>query len=216
MNTKNLSAEFIGTFTLVFIGVSSIVHSDSLLTIAIAHGLAVSIAVTCIGHISGGHINPAVTLGFVACGRMKIQEGVAYIVSQLLGGTVGAYTAKCLGPADVVAGLTSFGEGVTTTQAFGVEAVLTFLLVWTVFATAVDKKGAFSIVAGFAIGLTVAMDILAGGPLTGASMNPARTFGPALAHGDWANHWLYWVAPVVGSVIAAVAYTRLYLSEDGA
>ena len=103
--------------------------------------------------------------------------------------------------------------GIGVGPGIAIEVVLTFLLVFTVFATAVDPKGAFPIIAGFGIGLVVVFDILAGGPLTGASMNPARSFGPALVSGSWANHWVYWLGPLVGGALAALVYDHLLLKS---
>ena len=105
-------------------------------------------------------------------------------------------------------------EGVSPLQGVLFELIATFFLVFVVFATAIDDNGAFKMVAGFAIGLVVAFDILAGGPLTGASMNPARTFGPALVGNVWAAHWVYWVGPLAGGGLAALLYSRLYLRKE--
>jgi MIP family channel proteins len=215
MNYKAYLAEFIGTFTLIFIGVGSILMGGDLLTVAVAHGLAVSIAVSNIGHISGGHINPAVTIGFLVTGKISIQDGVGYIVSQLAGGFVaGLFCVGLLPGAVGSAGIPNLSEGIGTWQAIGIEFILTFFLVFAVFATAVDSRGAFNKLAGFVIGLTVCMDILVGGPLTGAAMNPARVFGPALSNGFWENHWVYWVGPVAGGIAAAVLYTMVWLPDD--
>jgi glycerol uptake facilitator-like aquaporin len=138
--------------------------------------------ISCIGHISGGHVNPAVTVGFLVTGRMSVREGVGYIVYQLLGATLAALLLLFLVPGATEANLggQALAEGVGFGTGVGIEIILTFLLVFTIFATVVDERGAFRIIAGFGIGLVMAFDILAGGPLTGASLNPALSFGPAL------------------------------------
>ena len=207
-------AEFVGAFTLVFVGVASIVFSGGqLVGIALAHGLAIAVMVSAVGHISGGHFNPAVTFGFLITRRMAPALAGVYLVAQLLGAVVAMLALKAIFPAEpsldpgvpTVADQISVGAGVLT------EAILTFFLVWVVFATAADPRGTFKSVAGLAIGLTITMDILAGGPLTGAAMNPARAFGPELVQGEWADFWVYWVGPLAGGGAAALAYELLYL-----
>jgi aquaporin Z len=207
-------AEFVGTFTLVFIGVGSILFSGGqLVGIALAHGLAIAVMVSAVGHISGGHFNPAVTFGFLITRRMAPALGAVYVVVQLLGAVVAMLALKVIFPDEpsldpgvpTVADQISAGGGVLT------EAILTFFLVWVVFATAADPRGTFKSVAGLAIGLTITMDILGGGPLTGAAMNPARAFGPELVQGEWSDFWVYWVGPLAGGGVAALAYELLYL-----
>lgn len=207
-------AEFVGTFALVFIGVGSVVFSGGqLLGIALAHGLAIAVMASAVGHISGAHFNPAVTFGFLVTGRMKPVLGAVYVVTQLFAAIVAMLALKVIFPAEAsldpgvprVAEEISVGAGVLT------EAILTFFLVWVVFATAADSRGTFKSVAGLAIGLTITMDILGGGPLTGAAMNPARAFGPELVQGEWSDFWVYWVGPLAGGGVAALAYELLYL-----
>ena len=225
--SQKVVAEFLGTFALIFIGAGSICAdqflktasqgSVGLLGIAVAHGLAIGIMVSAVGHISGGHFNPAVTIGFWVTRRMGTFTALAYWIAQLVGGIAAAYLLRAVVPEDTwravalgtpdLAG--NFGRG----AGLAVEAVLTFFLVFVVFATAVDERGAFGKIAGFAIGLTITMDILMGGPLTGASMNPARTLGPALAAWHWTNHSVYWVGPLGGGVVAAWLYDSLLLKK---
>jgi MIP family channel proteins len=226
--TQKLVAEFIGTFTLIFIGVGSIcadqyIHATSggnlgLLGIAAAHGLAIAIMVTAVGHISGGHLNPAVTIGFWVSKRIGTLDALAYWIAQLLGASAAAYLIVAIVPESVwrPVGLGTPDLTVDFTRMHGMalEAVTTFFLVWVVFATAADAKGAFNKIAGFAIGLTITMDALFAGPFTGAAMNPARAFGPALAGHHWTNQLVYWVGPLFGGVIAGVLYDRLYLSNQ--
>ena len=213
-------AELVGTFTLVFVGAGSIIldtHTGggvTLLGIAVAHGLALSIAVSITGPISGGHLNPAVTLAMLATKRIAGGKAGGYIAAQLLGATVAGVLLKGFYPAQAVAksnlGTPALGPGVTFAQGVVIEAILTFLLLFTIFGVAVDPRAPQHIT-GFCIGLTVAFDILAGGPLSGASMNPARTFGPALAAGFWANHLVYWIGPVLGGLLGAFLYEGLVL-----
>jgi MIP family channel proteins len=213
-------AEFVGTFTLLFIGIGSIVtagqiHDPSLIGIALAHGLAIAIMVSALGHISGGHFNPAITFAFLVTRRIKPAVGLIYWAAQLAGGTLGALLVQQLLPhaaTDPVSlGVPAIGHGVNAGAAFGLEAILTFFLAWVVFATAVDPRGTFKSIAGLAIGLTITMDILFGGPFTGAAMNPARAFGPQLIGDHWANGWVWYAGPVLGATVAAVLYELLYL-----
>lgn len=213
-------AELVGTFYLVFVGAGAIIldtHTGggvTLLGIAAAHGLALAIAVSITGPISGGHLNPAVTLAMLATKRIPGGKAGGYIVVQLLGATVAGVLLKGLYPAQAVAksnlGTPALGPGVTFGQGVAIEAILTFLLVFTIFGVAVDPRAPQHIT-GFCIGLTVAFDILAGGPLSGAAMNPARTFGPALAAGFWADHLVYWIGPVLGGLLGAFLYQGLVL-----
>ena len=215
-----LVAELVGTFYLVFVGAGAIIldaHTGggvTLLGIAVAHGLALSIAVSITGPISGGHLNPAVTLAMLATKRIAGGKAGGYIAAQLLGATVAGVLLKGFYPAQAVAksnlGTPALGPGVTFAQGVVIEAILTFLLLFTIFGVAVDPRAPQHIT-GFCIGLTVAFDILAGGPLSGASMNPARTFGPALAAGFWANHLVYWIGPVLGGLLGAFLYEGLVL-----
>lgn len=216
-------AEFIGAFTLIFAGAGSLimlvkVPSIGLVGVALAHGLAIAIMVSALGHISGGHFNPAVTFGFLVTRRMQPSLAGAYWVSQFAGALVAALLLKGLFPSDQVdaakLGVPAVG-GISAGAAFGIEAILTFFLVWVVFATAADPRGTFKAIAGLAIGLTIAMDILAAGPLTGAAMNPARAFGPQLVENAWSNGWVWYLGPVVGAAVAALLYEWLYLRKLG-
>jgi MIP family channel proteins len=225
---QKLLAEFIGTFALIFIGAGSICADQylrangqggvGLLGIAVAYGLAMGVMVTAIGHISGGHLNPAVTIGFWVTKRLGTVQSLLYWVAQLLGALAAAYLLVAIVPDTVwhpaALGTPDLASDFTRWHAMLLEAVMTFFLVFVVFATAVDAKGAFNKIAGFAIGLTITMDILFGGPLTGAAMNPARAFGPALAANHWHNHGVYWVGPLFGGVLAGVVYDRVFLRDQ--
>jgi MIP family channel proteins len=220
-------AEFVGTFALIFFGAGSICADQllkstnqgslGLLGIAVAHGLAIGIMVSAIGHISGGHLNPAVTIGFWVTRRISTFGALLYWVSQLAGAVAAAYLLRAVIPDDtwraVALGTPDLARDFSRTAGMVVEGVMTFFLVFVVFATAADERGAFGKIAGFAIGLTVTMDILMGGPLTGAAMNPARAFGPALAAQHWVNHGVYWVGPLLGGVMAGWLYDTLYLKK---
>jgi len=217
---KPFLAEFIGTFTLIFIGVGAIWNcgggvdkNAGLLAIALAHGLAIAVMVSATGAISGGHLNPAVTFGVLVGGKINLCRAVSYWIAQLLGGTAAALLMLCIAGKSVVAtGTPDLGKGISPGIGIVVEIVLTFFLVFVVYGSAVDGRAPK--IGGLAIGLTVTLDILFGGPLTGAAMNPARTFGPALASGHWANHFVYWIGPMLGGALAGVIYGRFLIHED--
>ena len=217
-SVRHFAAEFIGTFALVFVGNLSIMMAaggggnGGLVTVAFAHGLVLSVIVTALMRISG-HFNPAVTIGFLATRRIEAVMAGLYIVAQLLGAMAAAYAVKALTPASafeaVRGGTQSISIDITATQAFFLEAIATFFLVFVVFGTAVDPEAPR--VGGFAIGLTVGLDILAIGPLTGGSMNPARSFGPAVAAHLFEGQIIYWAGPIVGGLVAAWLYDVLFL-----
>ena len=208
-------AEFVGTFALIFVGVGSIVfvQSNLLVGVALAHGLTIAIMASAVGHISGGHFNPAVTFAFLVTRRIVPSLAVVYWLAQLTGGVLGALALRALYPseANLDSGVPVVNETISAGQGVAIEALLTFFLVWVIFATAVDPGGAFKSIAALAIGLTITFDILAAGPLTGAAMNPARALGPELVQGIWDDFWIYLVGPAVGAAVAGLAYEWLYL-----
>jgi aquaporin Z len=215
-------AEFLGTFFLCFAGIAAILSNtpmvggmSGLLGIALAHGLALSVAINVFGGVSGAHFNPAVTIGFLATGRIMPNAAVSYIVAQLLGATTAAGICRFIFPADAVAatqlGLPLPAAWASTGVVLLTEFILTYLLMTAIFGTAVDERGKAVKIGAFGIGLTVTFDILAGGAVTGASMNPARSFGPALELMYWDWHWAYWVAPIAGACAAALVYEHLIL-----
>jgi MIP family channel proteins len=224
---QKLVAEFVGTFALIFFGAGSICADQflrasgagglGLLGIALAHGLAIGIMVSALGHISGGHFNPAISIGFWVTRKLSTFDTLAYWAAQLAGATVAAYLLRLL-PVEVWGsvqlGTPALASGITRTNGMIFEGIMTFFLVFVVFATAVDERGAFNKIAGFAIGLTITMGALFGGPFTGAALNPARAFGPALASNHWANHGVYWVGPLAGGVCAAWLYDTLFLTRE--
>jgi MIP family channel proteins len=222
---KQCVAEFIGTFALIFVGIGAIANNSSpaagvgLLGVALAHGLTIAVMVSATGAISGGQLNPAVTFGLFVGGHMDVKKTVAYWIAQLAGATVAAYMLSGLiGMTKVANGTPDIGLNaagvpfVSIHQAIVIEAVLTFFLVFVVYGSAVDVRAPK--LGGLAIGLTVALDILFGGPLTGAAMNPARTCGPALASSHWNNHLVYWVGPLIGGALAGVIYGRFLIKES--
>ncbi len=213
-----LIAEFIGTFALIFIGAGTIVASPgitaagalgTLVGIALAHGLTIAAFGSATGHVSGGHLNPAVTVAMMATGRIDPVRGLMYIVAQCLGAVFAAFLLNLAMPADLVAaaklGTPLLASNMTVVGGIILEAITTFFLVFVIFGTAVDARGPK--MGALFIGFTVALDILAIGPLTGAAMNPARSIGPALISGHLENFWLYWVGPVIGAVLAAFLYS---------
>jgi MIP family channel proteins len=233
---EQLIAEFIGTGLFVLIGAGSVVVFShvtllgspaaagaitiafGLLAIALAHGLAMSVLISNTGHISGGHHNPAVTVGVWVAGKIESVRAILYIVAQLAGAALGAWllsvaipksywSASKLGATLVNTSLQDMSNG----RAVLLEAILSFLLVYTVFATAVDDRGMFKALGGFPIGLAIGVDIMLGGFFTGASMNPARSFGPALVSGTWTDFWVYIVGPVTGGILAAAVYWLAFL-----
>ena len=220
-------AEFIGTFGFFTAGIAAIVGTSSaignggnglgLLGIALAHGLALSVAVNVFGGVSGAHFNPAVTAGMLSVGRISPGKAAAYLIAQLAAGVAAAAFCKAIFPAAAVAdthlGLPLPASWATTGVVVAAEFVMTFLLMTAVFGTAVDERGKGVKIGGFGIGLAVTADILAGGPVTGASMNPARSFGPAFVQGEWAWHGIYWLAPIAGAIVAALIYEHVILDK---
>ena len=231
-------AEFIATMLFLFVGCGAIVgvtgvlgpgsgnpalspttDPAALVVVAFAFGLGIATLVGGTAAISGGHLNPAVTFAAVMTGRTKPAVGVVYVAAQLLGAIVGVFLLDILvidtvtDPSNL--GATSINSAAleSTGAAVVVEAILTFVLVFTVFATAIDKRG-LGHVAPLAIGLAVFIDHFVGVPLTGASMNPARSFGPALVANEWDDQWVYWVGPLIGAAIAGLVYYFVYLKRD--
>jgi MIP family channel proteins len=221
--TQKLVAEFIGAFALIFFGAGAVCvdfHLRSsgglgLLAIALAHGLAIAIMVSALGHISGGHFNPAITIGFWVTKRLSTVDSLCYWAAQLLGATAAAFLLKAVIPEDITAniflGTPELMRDFPRWSGMALEAATTFFLVLVVFATTVDPRGTFRAIAGFAIGLTITLGIMVAGPFTGAALNPARAFGPALASGHWLNWGIYWVGPLAGGFVAGLLYDSLFL-----
>ena len=215
---RHFVAEFVGTFALVFVGGGAIMASDlarnpaGIVQVALAHGIILAVMVTATMRVSG-HLNPAVTLGFVVTRRIEPVMAMVYIIAQVLAAVLAAYALKGLFPAAVAEasrlGGQSISVEITMPKAIVLEAIATFFLVFVIFGSAVDMKAPK--VGGFAIGLTIAADILAIGPLTGASMNPARSFGPAVASGVFEGQAAYWIGPIIGAIAAALLYEWLFI-----
>jgi aquaporin TIP len=207
-------AEAIGTFALIFIGIGAIKATpDNLLAIAFAHGLTIAVFVSATMNISGGHLNPAVTLGCLVGGKISFADALIYWASQLIGATLAAFVCFALfGRLVVVNGTPQLGGGTTPMAGIVIEAIVTFFLVFVVYGTGVDERGPK--IGGLAIGLTITLGILFAGPLTGGAINPARVFGPALAVSYWTNHYVYWVGPMAGGALAGFVYNKFLLKKS--
>ena len=228
VNPRNWFAEAIATYALVFFGPLAIILSvvafgdglsiESIIMIALAHGAAVGLMVYAFGHISGAHINPAVTIPMMITKKISVADGIGYIIFQLIGAVVAAFSLKAILPE--IGAKVNFGtqggpsELLNNSVMAGitVEIILTFFLVTVIFLTAVHKKAPAGI-HGISIGGMVFLLHLVGVPLTGASMNPARTFGPAVVSGFWELHWLYWLAPIIGGIIAGVIMNYIFVNN---
>ena len=216
---RKLVAEGVGAFALSFIGVGAIIYGGSsggLTSVALAHGFVIAVMVCAVGQISGGHFNPAVTFGFLVTKRIPREEAIAYVIAQIGAAFLAGLLLRMTLPSGVSSingGLTTLAPGVSNVDGLVVEFVLTFFLVWVIFGVAVDPKGTFAAVAGIPIGLTISLDIMMGGPLTGASMNPSRTLGPDLAALKFTDVWIYLIACPLGGAAAALLYQYLILDR---
>jgi MIP family channel proteins len=219
---QRLAAEAVGTFAFVLIGAGVVVTTAfpgagfGLLGIALAHALALSVMVTATLRISGGHLNPAVTAGLLAGRRIAPRDAALYVAAQLAGAVAAGFLVKALlpgGAASVVGyGVPVINGQITLGKAIAIEAVLTFLLVTAVYGTAVAKNA--PAVGGFGIGLTLFFTILVGGPLTGAALNPARAFGPAVVANAWTGHAAWWIGPILGGLVAGLLWDRVLLKGE--
>ncbi|KAK4389504.1 putative aquaporin TIP-type [Sesamum angolense] len=222
-SVKAYVAEFIATLLLFFAGVGSAIAynkltSDAaldppgLVAVAVAHAFALFVGVSMAANISGGHLNPAVTFGLAVGGNITILTGLFYWISQLLGSIVASLLLQFVtgGLAVPTHGVAS---GMSAIEGVVMEIIITFGLVYTVYATAADpKKGSLGIIAPIAIGFIVGANILAAGPFSGGSMNPARSFGPAVASGDFSQNWIYWVGPLIGGGLAGLVYGDVFIA----
>src|SRR4051794_22660369 len=211
-----LFVEFIGAFMLTFMGAGAIVATQGgdLVAIALAHGLAIGLMVMAAGHISGGHFNPAVTIGMWATRRIETNNAAGYIVAQLAGALAGAgvltLTFRDIERNAVNMGVPAVGVNMSATNALVMEIVLTFLLMFVIFGTAVDGRTPKAN-SGLCIGLAITMDIFAGGGVSGAAMNPSRWFGVAVVQQDWSDAWVWWVGPIVGAILGALVFNDFLL-----
>ena len=219
---RPLTAEFIGTFGLVFAG-TAVIISDSfpggkagLLGIALVHGLMLALGITATMGISGGHLNPAVTLGYLSTKRIDLKTAMAYIGAQVAGGVAGAFATRFLVPNNVGRllsnGLPTINSNIQLGGAILLEAVMTFFLMSAVMGTIVNPKAPKH--GGLWVGLAVIAMILVGGPLTGAVMNPSRAFGPAVVSGIWAGQLAFWIGPILGAVAAALLWDKVLLKDE--
>jgi aquaporin Z len=214
MNGRALIAEFVGTFALIFVGVGCIAANGAagaggtLVGVALAHGLTIGVMVAATAAISGGHLNPAVTLGALVTKKIDAMNAVGYIVAQCLGAVVAAALVRAALPSELLIsvgmGTPALAGDVSGAQGILIEAVLTFFLMFVVYGTAIDPRGPG--LAGLFIGLTIVLGILVAGPFTGGALNPARHLGPALMGGGGRDILVYWIGPVTGAVLAALLY----------
>ncbi|CAF3397426.1 unnamed protein product [Rotaria socialis] len=209
-----LFSEFIGTMLLVLINASAGLNfastPASALQGALTSGFTVATIIVGFGHTSGAHVNPAVTVTFLAACEIDILRALCYIGMQLLGASFGAFLLKSITPhGHASLGMTMIAEGITIPQACLVEFIVTFVLCYTVHAICDKRRDDIGGSKALAVGLSVVIGCLFGGPYTGASMNPARAFGPAWAMDSWENHWVYWFGPLTGSIAAAVVYSYI-------
>jgi MIP family channel proteins len=218
-----LVAEALGTFLFFFVGMGAVVltaHASDggggLVGVALAHGLALAVVVSAVGAVSGAHVNPAVTFGVLIAGRIAPALAGMYVAAQLIGAVAAGLALRAVFPESswqpVALGTPAVDPSIGPVGAIVIEAILTMLLLVAVFGTAIDRRGPK--IGGLAIGLAVAADILMGGPLTGAAMNPARWFGPAVASGTFADWYVWWIGPLIGAAVVALVY-RFALEEAG-
>jgi aquaporin Z len=222
---RQLVAEFIGTFFLCFPGIAAIVAEayrpgsvGGAFGIAAAHGIGLAIGVTTTLAVSGGHLNPAITIAFWSIGRIDARKAGLYVVAQLLAGIVAALAVKFLFPsmAGVVTqlGTPHLGTDITAPAGTAIEAIATFLLAFAMIGSCVDTRA--HRLGGYTVGLTLFIAILAVGTMTGAALNPARAFGPALVSGTFTAQIVYWVGPIVGAIVAMQVYERLFIEKRSA
>ncbi|XVF87262.1 hypothetical protein PTKIN_Ptkin18bG0104900 [Pterospermum kingtungense] len=214
---QKLMAELLGTYFLIFAGCASVVvnvNNDKVVSlpgISMVWGLAVMVLVYSVGHISGAHFNPAVTIAFATCKRFPLKQVPAYIAVQVLGSTLAAGTLRLIfsGPHDVFAGTSPQGSNL---QAFVVEFIITFYLMFIISGVATDNR-AIGELAGLAVGATVLLNVMFAGPITGASMNPARSLGPAIVSIHYKGIWIYVAAPILGAVCGAWVYNMVRYTD---
>ncbi|XP_037963977.2 aquaporin AQPAe.a [Plutella xylostella] len=215
--SKALLAEFIGNLLLNLFGCGSCVNiaqgtaaAPDIVLIALTFGLTIFAAVSAIGHVSGGHLNPAVTAGMLSVGRIKPIRAVLYVIAQCAGAAAGSGLLKAMTPERAAGklGVTGLGTEVTQMKGFGIEFFLGFVLIFVVCGVCDPNKPDSKPTAPLAIGLTVTLGHLLAVDYTGSAMNPARSFGSALVANDWADHWVYWGGPILGGVAAALLYVH--------
>jgi aquaporin Z len=217
--TKRLIVEFLGPFALCFAGIGTIVMTQGgdIVAIALAHGLAIGLMVMAVGHVSGGHFNPAVTSAMIATRKIDPQTGLMYIVAQLAGAGVAAIAILLTFPESMTdpvnLAVPAVGPGFSSGNALIAEIITTFFLVFVIFGIAVDKRSPKPVY-GLVIGLTITMGILATGAVSGAALNPARWFGPALIGGHFDNLWIWIAGPILGGVAAGFLQNDILLAGE--
>uniref|UniRef100_UPI00398F6687 aquaporin-4 n=1 Tax=Pristiophorus japonicus TaxID=55135 RepID=UPI00398F6687 len=219
---RAVAGEFLATLIFVLLSLGSTIGWSgesaplNILLIALCFGLSIATMVQCVGHISGGHINPVVTAAMVCTRKLSLAKGFFYILAQCLGAIVGAGILYLITPSDVVGGLgvTTINGKLSAGHGLVVEMFITFQLVFTIFATCDSKRDDLKGSAALAIGLSVVIGHLFAINYTGASMNPARSFGPAVITGKWENHWIYWAGPMIGGIVAAALYQYLFCPDQ--
>lgn len=216
---KRYLAELLGTFLFIFMGIGTYLAFNqnggvSIIGVAITHGIGLALAVYIFGHVSGAHVNPAVTFALWVTKKIRTIDGIAYIIAQLAGAILAALAAKTIYGDMMIfkLGTPELGPTVTTVTGIITEALLTFFLVWTIFAVAIDRRN-ISVMSGLVIGLALTADIFAGGVVSGAAVNPARWFGPALIAGQWTNWYVYIVGPLLGALLAGLIYQGVFLQN---
>ena len=218
LNKKNYLIELVGTFILVYaITSAATVYSKSgqlgVIGIGLVHAFVLTAIVFAIGYKSGAHVNPAVTVAFLITKRMRISDGIFYIIFQIIGGIMAAAVVFMIFGSSISSSVTLPSDG-NVLRAFMLETVMTFTLVYIVLTTAATASNKIAPLAGLAIGLTLGFNVIFGGSISGGSLNPARSFGPALITGNLNYNWIYWIAPIIGSLIAASIHRLLHAEQD--
>jgi MIP family channel proteins len=215
----NYLVEIVGTFILVYaIASAATVYSDSgqlgVIGIGLVHALALTAIVYAIGYRSGAQVNPAVTIGLLVARKLGVKEAILYIICQIIGAVIGAAVVYAIFGSSMAASVTLPADG-NVTRAFVLETVMTFTLVYVVVLAATTSKNIkIAPLAGVAVGFTLGFNVIFGGSISGGSLNPARSFGPALIAGNFDYNWLYWIAPIIGGIIAAGVYKGLHKDTD--
>ncbi|HEY6534726.1 MAG TPA: aquaporin [Candidatus Nitrosocosmicus sp.] len=218
LNKKNYLIELVGTFILVYaITSAATVYSKSgqlgVIGIGLVHAFVLTAIVFAIGYKSGAHVNPAVTVAFLITKRMRISDGIFYVIFQIIGGIMAAAVVFMIFGSSISSSVTLPSDG-NVLRAFMLETVMTFTLVYIVLTTAATASNKIGPLAGLAIGLTLGFNVIFGGSISGGSLNPARSFGPALITGNFIYNWIYWIAPIIGSLIAAGVHRLLHAEQD--
>ncbi len=211
-------AEMVGTFILVYaIASAATVYQNSgqlgVIGIGLVHAFVLTAIVYAIGYRSGAQVNPAVTVGLLVAGKLKPLEAGLYVVSELVGAVIASLVVFAIFGSAMTASVTLPANG-NVVRAFVLETVMTFTLVYVVLATTTSKNYKIAPLAGVAIGLTLGFNVIFGGSISGGSLNPARSFGPALVTGNFNYNWIYWIAPIVGGLISAGIYKAIHKDTD--